>query len=138
MNERGHPAHRVRSVTMARLDQKLGVRAHERHGHRHLRAVRQHELRSIPKLLDDAEDVVPPDGIQTTRVLAKLVENLLHLERREDRLEQNGGVNRAARDSAVVLREVEYVVPQPRLEMALELGPVSYTHLRAHETRHDL
>ena len=44
-DERRHAADRVRAALVAGPDQQLGVRAHERHRHRHLRAVRQHERR---------------------------------------------------------------------------------------------
>jgi hypothetical protein len=57
-------------------------------------------------------------------VLAQLVEDLVHLERGEDRLDQHGRLDRAARDAELVLRHHEHVVPQPRLEMALELRQV--------------
>ena len=51
-DERGHAADRVRAAAVARLHEQLGVRAHERHGHRHLAAVRQHELGAVPERLD--------------------------------------------------------------------------------------
>ena len=94
-DERGHPAHRVRAAPVARRHEQLRVGAHERHGHRHLRAVGQHELRPRAELLDHAEDVVPAAGVQPRRVLAELVEDRVHLERREDRLDQDGGADRA-------------------------------------------
>ena len=49
------------AATVARCDEQLRVRAHERDGHGHLRAVRQHGA----ELLDRAEDVVPPSGVQS-------------------------------------------------------------------------
>src|SRR5689334_16117816 len=103
---------------MAGLDQELGVVAHEGHGHRHLRTVGQHEIRSVAELLDDAEDVVPPSRVQAARVLTKLVEDLFHLEGGKNRLDENGGPDRAPRDLELVLREIENVVPQPSLEVA--------------------
>ena len=42
------------------------------------------------ELLDRAEDVVPAAGVQPAGVLAQLVEDLVHLERRQDRLDQHG------------------------------------------------
>ena len=63
-DEGGHAAHCERAPAMARLDEQLAVGAHERHGHRHGRAVRQHELGPVTELLDDAEDVVPATGVQ--------------------------------------------------------------------------
>ena len=66
-------------------------------------------------------------------MLAQLVEDLVHLERGEDRLDQHGGLDRAARDAEVVLRHHEDVVPQARLEMALELRQVEVRARAARE-----
>ena len=51
--------------------------------------------RPVPELLDDAEDVVPAAGVEAGRVVAQLVEDLVHLERGEDRLDQDGRPDRA-------------------------------------------
>ena len=79
---------------------------------------------AVAELLDDAEDVVPAPGVEAGGVLAQLVEDLLHLERGEDRLDEHRRADRAARNAERVLREDEDVVPQPRLEVALELRQV--------------
>ena len=76
------------------------------------------------ELLDDAEDVVPAAGVETRGVLAQLEQDLLHLEGGEDRLDQDGGADRAARDAEGVLGGDEDLVPQRRLEVALELRQV--------------
>jgi hypothetical protein len=124
-DEGRHAADRVRAVGVAALHQQLGVGAHERHGHLDLGAVRQLELRPAgPELLDHREDVVPAAGVQAGGVLAQLVEDLLHLEGRHDRLDQAGGADGAARDAERLLAGDEDVVPQPRLEVALHLGQV--------------
>ena len=47
------------------------------------------------ELLDAAEEVVPAAGVETRGVLAQLVEDLVHLERGEDRLDQDGRPDRA-------------------------------------------
>ena len=123
-NERRHPADRMRAALVARADEKLRVGAHERHGHRHLNTVGKDELRAVAELLDDGEDVVPATRVEPGRVLAELVEDLLHLEGGEDRLDEDGRLDRAARNSDPILCEAEDVVPQPRLEVALELREV--------------
>ena len=79
---------------------------------------------SPAELLDHAEDVVPAPGVQPRRVLAQLVQDLVHLERREDRLDQDGRADGSARDAEPLLGPDEHVVPQPRLEMALELREI--------------
>ncbi len=57
-------------------------------------------------------------------MLAQLVEDLLHLERGQDRLDQNGAADRAGRQRELVLGERERRSPEPRLEVALELRQV--------------
>ena len=87
-------------------------------------AIGQDELGPVAELLDHAEDVVPAAGVQPGRVLAQLVEDLVHLERGEDRLDQHRRLDRPARHAEPVLREAEDVVPEARLEVRLELREV--------------
>src|SRR5882672_11919417 len=92
--------------------------------HRHAPAVGEDAVRSVSELLDEAEDVVPAAAVQAGGVVLQLVENLVHLERGENRLDQDGRADRAAGDAELVLREVEHVIPETRLEVTLELGQV--------------
>ena len=78
----------------------------------------------VAEVLDDAEQVVPAAGVQAGGVVAQLVEDLVHLERGRDGLDQHGGADGAVRDAEVVLGEDEDVVPEPGLEVALHLGQV--------------
>ena len=48
----------MRAAFVADLDHIQTIRAHKRHGHRDLRAIRQHKARVIPEFFDEAEDVV--------------------------------------------------------------------------------
>ena len=57
-------------------------------------------------------------------MVAQLAEDLVHLEDSGDRLDQDGGLDRAARDFERVLRVLEHRVPEPRLEMRLHLREV--------------
>src|SRR5438045_1229601 len=66
----------------------------------------------------------PAAGVERTPVVAKLIEDLLHLERREDRLDQDGAADRPAWDPELVLRGGERLRPEPRLEMRLQLRQV--------------
>src|SRR5207244_2632552 len=52
------------------------------------------------------------------------VEDLLHLERGENRLDQDGAADRAARQAQLLLGERERLRPQARLEMRLELRQI--------------
>ena len=92
--------------------------------HGDLRAVGQDEIRMVAEFLDEAEDVVPAAAVEAGGVLAQLVEDLVHLEGGEDGFDQHGGADGAARNAQLVLREEEDVVPQARLEMALQFGQV--------------
>ena len=116
-DERGHAADRVRAALVARLHEQLGVGAHERHRHRHLHAVGQHVSGRFRNFLIAAEDVVPAAGVQAGRVVAQLVEDLVHLERGEDRLDQHRRADRAARHAERSCAMHEDVVPEPRLEV---------------------
>ena len=93
-DQRRHAAHRERAAAVAGGDQQLGVGAHERHRHLHVGPVRQHELGPVAERLDHREDVVPAAGVEPVRVVAQLVEDLLHLERGRQRLDQHGGADR--------------------------------------------
>ena len=57
-------------------------------------------------------------------MLAQLVEDLLHLERREDGLDQHAALDGALRHAQVILRLHEDVVPEARLEVALHLWQI--------------
>ena len=121
---RRHAADRVRAAPVARLDREQRVAAHEVGGHRDQGPVGEHEVRAAAELLDDAEDVVPAAAVQPGRVVAQLVEDLLHLERREDRLDEHRRADAALRDAELVLGHHDDVVPEARLEVALHLGQV--------------
>ena len=110
------------------------VGAHERDGHLHVVAVGQHELGPVAEELDHREDVVPAAGVEPVGVLAQLEEDLLHLERGGQRLDQDRGADRARAASAErLLRPGEDVVPEPRLEVVLELGQVEVGRRAARE-----
>src|SRR6266480_2189165 len=57
-------------------------------------------------------------------MVAQLPQDLVRLEGGEDRLDQDRRADRATRDPERILCEDEHVVPQARLEMALELRKI--------------
>ncbi len=120
----GHASDGVRAAPVARADQQLGVGAQERRGHGDLGAVGELEVGAVSEGLDDAEQVVPAAGVEAGTVLPERVEDLLHLEGRRDRLDQDGGAHGAARDAEQLLGEAEDVVPEPGLLRVLQLGEV--------------
>ena len=123
-NLRRHAAHRMHFAAMAGLDHELAVGAQEVRGHADLAAIRQHRPLLLAELLDEAEDVVPAAAVEAGRMVLQLPQDLVHLEGGEDGLDQHGGLDRLLRHAERVLGGHEHVVPQPRLEMALELGQV--------------
>ena len=80
------------------------------------------ELRA--ELLDAAEQVVPAPGVQAGGVLAQLVQDLVHLERGQDRLDQDRRPDRPDGQPERLLGMPEDVVPEARLEVRFELGQV--------------
>jgi hypothetical protein len=110
---------------VAGLHQQFRVGTHERRRHGHGGAVRQNEAGTgVAEVLDDAEQVVPAAGVQARGVVPQLVEDLVHLERRRDGLDQHGGADGALAEAEEVLGEDKDVVPQPGLEVALHLRQV--------------
>ena len=96
-NLRRHAAHRVRAAPVTGLDRELRVRAHARLLHRHLRAIGEHGARIVRLVLDEAEDVVPAAAVESDDAVAQLVQNLVHLERGGDRLDQHRDLDGAVR-----------------------------------------
>ena len=70
---------------------------------------------SFAKFLDEAEDVIPAPAVQARGVLAQFVKNFVHLERGQDRLDQNRRADRSVRQSELILRVDENIVPQAAL-----------------------
>ena len=123
-NLRRHASQGVNPAAMTGADHQLGVALEERLLHGDARAIGENALRVAAQLLDVAEDVVPAPAVEPGRVVAQLPQNLVRLERGEDRFDQDGRADRAAGDAERVLREGEDVVPESRLEVTLELGQV--------------
>ncbi|MBK8003356.1 MAG: hypothetical protein IPK12_05250 [Gemmatimonadetes bacterium] len=119
-----HAADGVGAAAVAGAHQHVGVAAHERHRHGDGRAVGQQELGAVAEVLEHREDVVPAPGVEAGGVVLELEEDLLHLERREDGLDEHRGADGPLRQAERLLREAEDVVPEPRLVVALELGQV--------------
>src|SRR5688572_19581863 len=87
-NECGHTADCMCASLVTNAYQALRVRAHERNRHGHMCAIRQHEGAVMREFLDDAEDVVPAPRIEAGRMIAQLVQDLLHLECGENCLDE--------------------------------------------------
>src|SRR5438477_1550455 len=57
-------------------------------------------------------------------MVAQFVKNFVHLEGCQNRFDQYGGANASSRYAYVVLRKVEDVVPQPRLQIVLHFRKI--------------
>ena len=122
---RGHAAHGVNAAAVAGLDAAASSRLRMKCAVM-VTCARSGSTKSAwsPELLDEAEDVIPAAAVEAGGVVAQLVEDLVHLERGEDGLDQHGGADGAARDAELVLRADEDVVPEARFEVALHLGQI--------------
>ena len=133
-DERRHPADRERPAPVAGVHQQVAVGLHHRRVHGDGVPVGQRERRpGVAEVLDDAEQVVPAAGVEPGHVVAQLVEDLVHLERRGDRLDQHRRADRAVRDLERGLGVGEHVVPEPRLEVGLHLRQVEVRPAAARE-----
>jgi len=132
---RRHAAHRRRAAAVAGLHQQQRVGAHERREHGHLAAVGEAEILVGAELLDAGKDVVPAADVEPGRVAAQLVEDLVHLEGGEHRLDERGRADASLRDPQLVLGKDEDVVPQARLEVRLHLRQIE---IRARAARQQL
>ena len=123
-NERRHAANGVRTVRMAGLHKQFSVGAHERHCHRYLRAVRQLRGHNSVQLANDTEDVIPAPSVQAAAMRAQFVKYFRHLKCRQNIFNQHRGADGSHRQPQQLLRKHKHIVPQARLQMALQLGNV--------------
>ena len=65
-------------------------------------AVGRQEALVLPEPLDEGEDVVPAPAVEPGDVIAQLVEDLVHLEGRRQRLDQHRRLDGAARQARAV------------------------------------
>jgi hypothetical protein len=121
---RRHPAHRESSAAVAALDHELRICPQERRCHGDGAAIRQDEFGAMAEFLDDAENVVPASAVEPDDPVAKLIEDLVDLERGRDGLDENRHLHRAARQAELLFGMRDDIRPKPGLEAVLELGQV--------------
>ena len=109
---------------MTRLDAEQRIRAHEMRRHRDQRAIGEQEIGFVPETFDAGKNVIPATAVEPGGMLAQFVKDLVHLECGRDRLDQHRGANRPLRNAEFLLREIEDVVPDARLEMALHFRQI--------------
>lgn len=119
-----HSTHCVHAPAVASLDQQLNIRLHKGHGHCNSAPIRQDELRVVPELFNDAEDVIPAPTVETRAVLTELVDYLIHFKHRQDGLNQHSTTDGTSWKANDVLREVEDIIPESCLEVGFHLREV--------------
>ena len=134
-NKRRHPSDRQRPPLMTGLTEQFGVAVHTRLRHVHGKAVCHDAARLQFQRLDHAEDVIPAATVEPHHVIPQLVENFIHLKRCGQRLDEHCRLDRAPVHTECVLGGNEYVVPQPRLEVRLQLGQVKVRPRAAFDQR---
>ena len=112
------------AAPVALLDAGEGIGPHEWRRHRDLRAVGNDEIGLLCEFFDIAEKVIPPSAIEPGAVVAQFVKDFRHLEARQDVLDEDGGLDAALGNAEEFFRSHEYVVPEARLEVMLQLGEV--------------
>ena len=78
----------------------------------------------FPPSLDEAEDIIPSTTVQAARMRTELKQNLLHLERSWQRLNQDRCADRARGDAAIRLSEIEDIGPKTSFKVVFYLGEV--------------
>lgn len=109
---------------MASLDEQSNIRVHEPDLHSNIHAIRQHRVQISSPSLNEAENIIPSSAVESTRVRPQLVQNLLHLERRGERLYQHSSADTPDGDAQVGLGKEEDVGPEARFEVVLHFGEV--------------
>ena len=109
---------------MTRLDEEADVRIHESDLHRHVLSIGEDSAPILPPPLDEAEDVIPPPTVQSTRMRSQFPKDLVHLKRRGQRFDEDSGADGPSGDTTVRLRKVEDVRPKPCFQMMLHLGEI--------------
>src|SRR5260370_31739873 len=109
---------------MARLDQQFYVRAQKMSGHGDAAAIRENCVGIVGEFLDVTEDIVPASCVQARGMLPQFIEDFVHLESGQDRLDQNSSLDRSRLKSQRLLRMEKHVIPEARLEMAFQLGQI--------------
>ena len=109
---------------MAGLHQQQRVAAHERRGHRHLRAVGKAEILVAAEFLDAGKNVVPAADVEPGGVILQFPEEFIHLESGDDRLDQAGGLDGSPGQAQGFLGNDKNLVPQSCFEVRLHLRQV--------------
>ena len=121
------------SSLVAGLNQEPHVSIHETRLHCHVLSVRKHGALIQTPLLDEAEDVVPSSAVQAARVMAKLEQNLLHLESSWECLNQDGATDGSKGNPEIVLGKVENIIPKASFTVVLHLREVEVRTATASE-----
>src|SRR6185437_15068335 len=118
------PTHCVRPAPMRGMNEELGIRFKERRSHGHDRAIREKGKIAELELLNEAEDVIPATAVEPDDVVTKLIEDLVHLEGRKNRFDQNRRLDRPVREAQNALGVSEDFAPKAGFQVVLELRKI--------------
>ena len=135
-DEGRHAAHGEGAAAVAGGDQAQRVGGEEGLIHGHRRAVGSQPVGRAAEALDVGENIVPAAAVEADDIVAKRVEDLVHLERGGQRFDQHRRLDRAAsRGRAVPRRISEDVAPQRGFVTALQLGQIEIGAGARHRAR---
>src|SRR5258708_29892150 len=97
---------------------------HEMRSHRDQRAISEDEMWLISESFDAAKDIIPTTAVQTGRVIAQFIKDLIHFKRCENGLDQDRCPDAPTRNPDFILSKAEDIIPETRLQMALHFGQV--------------
>ena len=80
---------------MACLNKQTNICVHESDGHGDSATIRKDGTMIRPALLDETKDVVPSSAVKPRRMCPKLEQNLLHMKRSRESLNQDGSPDRS-------------------------------------------
>lgn len=119
-----HTTHCMDASTMASLDQKSDIGVHEGYSHGDVVSVRQDKLRVLAEFLDKGKDIIPTATVETGRVVAKLIDDFIHLKSGQNGLDEDSTADGSSSHANIVLRKVEDIVPESGFKVRFHLGQI--------------
>ena len=106
------------------LNQQVNIRFQEVTIHGDRRTVGHQKSRMAAELLDETENIVPPAAVETGGVIFQFVEYLIHLEGRQNVLDEHRRLDGTAGEMQHFLGSDENIVPEARFVVILQFGKV--------------
>src|SRR5699024_5882319 len=78
----------------------------------------------FPERFNDGKQIIPTTSVQAGSVVTQLVQNLVHLECRWDRLDEHGRSHNTVLEAELGFGEGKNIIPQSRFEVGLHFRQV--------------